>query len=47
MKHVNRWGVFEETVKGPKEGNLFTEQVVTGEFTSENESVKVSGFYDG
>lgn len=47
MKHVNRWGVFEETVKGPKEGNPFTEQVVTGEFTSENESVKVSGFYDG
>ena len=47
MKHVNRWGVFEESVKGPKEGNPFTEQEVTGEFTSENESVKVSGFYDG
>ena len=47
MRYVKRWGVFEETVNGPKEGNPFTEQTITGLFNSENESVKVTGFYDG
>lgn len=47
MKYVNRWDVFEESVKGPAEGNPFTEQQITGVFTSADESVKVNGFYDG
>lgn len=47
MKHVNRWDVFEVTLNGPKDGNPFVEQKVTGEFTSEQESIQVEGFYDG
>lgn len=47
MEPVNRWDVFEKTVKGLKNGNPFTEQTITGKFTSESETVKVSGFYDG
>lgn len=47
MEYVNRWSVFEETVKGPEQGNPFMEQDITGEFVSGNEKVKVSGFYDG
>jgi hypothetical protein len=45
--HVNKWGVFEATIPGNAEGNPFVDEVLTGIFTSENESVFINGFYDG
>lgn len=47
MKEVEKWGVFELSVKGPEEGNPFTEQTIEGEFTGEWETVRAAGFYDG
>ena len=44
---VERWGVFEVSVTGKTEGNPFTDYEIGGIFTSRNESVEVSGFYDG
>jgi len=44
---IGKWGVFELTIEGPKEGNPFTEQYLNGIFSSKNESVVVDGFYDG
>ena len=44
---AERWGVFEVTVSGPKDGNPFTEREFTGVFKGENEEKKVFGFYDG
>lgn len=46
-KEIQRWGCFEAVLPGPREGNPFLEQTVTGRFTSKNESVAVEGFYDG
>lgn len=44
---VERWGVFEISVKGTQEGNPFTERKIKGVFTGEYETVTVDGFYDG
>ncbi len=44
---VERWGVFEVSATGKTEGNPFTDYEIGGIFTSRNESVEVSGFYDG
>ena len=46
-KRVERWGVWEMSMKGPSGGNPFTEQHVDAEFTCASEHVTVSGFYDG
>lgn len=46
-KECTRWGVFEATVKGPKEGNPFTDQYVKGIFKGVQETVRCDGFYDG
>ena len=46
-ERVERWGVWEMSMKGPSEGNPFTEQHVDAEFTCASEHVTVSGFYDG
>ncbi len=42
-----RWGIYEVALKGPKAGNPFTEQRVTGTFHGANETVSCEGFYDG
>ena len=47
MDTCNRWGIYEVALDGPKEGNPFTEQRVTGTFHSINETVSCDGFYDG
>jgi len=47
MNQVQKWGVYEVTLRGPSEGNPFVEQSVEGTFTSEHERVTVAGFYDG
>ncbi|MBQ7564896.1 MAG: DUF5605 domain-containing protein [Lachnospiraceae bacterium] len=44
---VERWGVQEIRVEGPKDGNPFTEQWIQGTFQGTQESVSVDGFYDG
>lgn len=45
--HVRRWDVFEIVLSGTADGNPYTEQTLTGIFTSRNESKTVTGFYDG
>ena len=47
MNTVERWGVYEIEVKGPSEGNPFTEHHIEGTFETLNEKVNVDGFYDG
>ncbi len=44
---VERWGIFELTLKGPADGNPFTEVDVSATFTSGKHSITASGFYDG
>ena len=48
MEHtVERWGVWEAAFPGKTAGNPFTDYEIHGEFTGENETAAVSGFYDG
>lgn len=47
MKQVEKWGVFEAALNGKSGGNPFLDYDITGTFTGEHETVKVSGFYDG
>ncbi len=47
MKTVEKWGVFEVTINGPKDGNPFTERQLRGTFKGKNETVSADGFYDG
>lgn len=44
---VERWGVFEVSLTGPKEGNPFTDQEISGVFRGRSECKEVLGFYDG
>ena len=43
----SRWGIFEVSIDGPKDGNPFIDQKVTGIFKGDNETVSCDGFYDG
>ena len=51
--HAEKWGVFELELRGPKEGNPFTDVKLEAEFVfaggreEVKRAVKVSGFYDG
>ena len=47
MRQVEKWDVFEVAVRGEAEGNPFLDYSVTGCFQSDNEMVRVNGFYDG
>lgn len=42
-----RWGLFEITLPGPRNGNPFTEMSVSAVFEGSSETVSVKGFYDG
>jgi hypothetical protein len=44
---VERWGVFELTLKGPADGNPFTEVNLSATFTQGDKKIPVTGFYDG
>lgn len=44
---VERWGVFELTLPGPKEGNPFVEVELSASFSQGSETLTASGFYDG
>ncbi len=47
VEHVQQWGVFELTLKGPSTGNPFTDIQLSAEFKQGNRSLTVNGFYDG
>lgn len=44
---VERWGVFELTLKGPEGGNPFLEVNFDAEFRYRGRAVMMGGFYDG
>lgn len=46
-KVVERWGIFELTVKGPSTGNPFLEVRFGAEFRYQHRRIQVDGFYDG
>ena len=44
---VERWGVFELTLKGPEGGNPFLDVNFDAEFRYRGRAVMMGGFYDG
>lgn len=44
---VEKWDCFEVVLEGPKSGNPFKDVVISAEFTNEENTVTVTGFYDG
>jgi len=44
---VERWGIFEITLKGPSHGNPFTDVQLTAEFKQGDAVFRPEGFYDG
>ena len=44
---VEQWGVFEVALKGPSEGNPFTDVRLTANFTDGVRTIEATGFYDG
>jgi len=44
---VERWGIYEVTLKGPVQGNPFLDVNLSAQFTHGEKTVKVGGFYDG
>jgi Domain of unknown function (DUF5060)/Protein of unknown function (DUF4038)/Domain of unknown function (DUF5605) len=44
---VEQWDVFELTLKGPVQGNPFTEVELSARFTQGERTLQVAGFYDG
>lgn len=46
-KAVEQWDIFELELKGPADGNPFTDVRFTVEFTNGTKAIEVPGFYDG
>jgi len=46
-ERVERWGIFELSLKGPAEGNPFVDVTFGAEFRGGETVVKPQGFYDG
>jgi hypothetical protein len=44
---IEQWGVFDQAFPGPDAGNPFVDIELSAQFTSQNQTVNVSGFYDG
>jgi hypothetical protein len=44
---VEQWGIFELALKGPTDGNPFTDVEFSAQFTQETNVVEAGGFYDG
>ncbi len=44
---VEKWGIFELTLKGPTDGNPFVDVRVSAVFTNGSSTLEVPGFYDG
>ena len=47
IKPVERWGIFELTLKGPNGGNPFVDVQISAEFTCNDKVYRPHGFYDG
>ncbi|HWB87537.1 MAG TPA: DUF5060 domain-containing protein [Bryobacteraceae bacterium] len=45
--HVERWGIYEVKLDGPKTGNPFLDVKLSASFQYEHRAVQVDGFYDG
>jgi hypothetical protein len=43
---VEKWDRFEITLKGPTSGNPFNDVEISAEFTNEENTISVTGFYD-
>lgn len=46
-KNVEKWGLFELSLKGPSAGNPYLENTLDVTFSVGSKSVTVAGFYDG
>ncbi|MCW5977048.1 MAG: DUF4038 domain-containing protein [Bryobacteraceae bacterium] len=46
-ERVERWGIYETSLRGPDAENSFAEVQLSAEFRSKDRVVKVDGFYDG
>jgi hypothetical protein len=44
---VEQWGIFELALKGPTDGNPFTDVKFSAQFTQGTNVVEANGFYDG
>jgi hypothetical protein len=47
VTQVERWGIFELALEGPRDGNPFFEVHVSAHFGYKHRTVKVDGFYNG
>ena len=47
QSNIERWKIFELTFNGPADGNPFVDVKLSGSFIKDNDTVSVSGFYDG
>jgi len=46
-KHIERWGIFEIVLNGPKDGNPFIDVTLSAVFSYQNRALEPDGFYDG
>ena len=46
-QRVERWGIFELALKGPKDGNPFVDVSLRAEFRNAGRVLAPEGFYDG
>ena len=44
---IERWGIFELTLEGPKNGNPFLDVTLSAQFSYQNRVLEPDGFYDG
>jgi hypothetical protein len=47
LRPVERWGIFEVSLNGPRDGNPFVDVKVSAEFRHQHRTIEVEGFYDG
>lgn len=47
MDCVEKWGVYELSFLGKRDGNPYIKYSIRAEFSNENERIVTDGFYDG
>jgi len=47
LDRIERWGVFELSLKGPSNGNPFLDVEISAQFKEGDNTVEAQGFYDG
>jgi len=45
--NIEKWKVFELTLNGPTNGNPYIDVKLSGKFINDNDTISVTGFYDG